>query len=121
MQTIYWIQRLGVIHTISWVVFGISCFILLICFFVLAEIDFDRTLKGYESAWKCVKILIRIVVPTLLLGIFIPSQEQLYVIYGVGGTIEYLKENDTAKQLPDKCINALDAWVDKITPKEEEK
>ena len=45
---------------------------------------------------------------------FIPSTEQLYMIYGVGGTIDYLKENPTAKELPDKCIKALDTWVDNL-------
>ena len=32
----------------------------------------------------------------------------------IGGTIDYIKSNDTAKQLPDKCIKALDKWADNI-------
>lgn len=47
-----------------------------------------------------------------LIAIAIPSKEQLYIIYGVGGTIDYIKENPTAKQLPDKCIKVLDKWAD---------
>ena len=34
------------------------------------------------------------------------------MIYGIGGTIDYIKSNDTAKQIPDKCINALDKFID---------
>lgn len=49
-----------------------------------------------------------------LVIVFVPSRSQLYIIYGVGGTIDYLKENPTAKELPDKCIKALDTWVDSI-------
>ena len=30
----------------------------------------------------------------------------------------YIKSNDTAKQLPDKCINALDKWVDSYVKEE---
>ena len=44
-------------------------------------------------------------------GLFIPSKKELYTIYGVGTTIDYLKENPTAQQLPDKCIKALDVWL----------
>ena len=28
--------------------------------------------------------------------------------------IDYIKSNETAKQLPDKCIKALDKWADNI-------
>lgn len=37
------------------------------------------------------------------------------LIFGIGGSIDYLKSNDVAKQLPDKCINAIDAWVSSLT------
>jgi hypothetical protein len=33
-------------------------------------------------------------------------------IYGIGGTIDYLKSNETAKRIPDKCIKALDLYID---------
>lgn len=121
METIYWIQRLGAIHTTSWIIFGISCIAVIVCIIVLAEIGFDRTVADYHTAIKGFKVSICVFALTLLLGIFIPSEKQLYAIYGIGGTIDYIKSNDTAKQIPDKCINALDAWVDKmITPKKEE-
>ena len=47
-----------------------------------------------------------------LIGIFIPSERQMYLIYGVGGTLDYLKENPTAQQLPDKYIKVLDKIAD---------
>lgn len=52
--------------------------------------------------------------PILLIGVavFTLSTKSMYMIYGVGGTIDYLKENETAKQLPDKVVMALDKWVD---------
>ena len=45
---------------------------------------------------------------SVLINLFIPTTNQALLIYGVGGTIDYIKSNDTAKQLPDKCIKALD-------------
>lgn len=32
---------------------------------------------------------------------------------GIGSTIDYIKENPIAKQLPDKCIKILNKWADK--------
>jgi hypothetical protein len=43
------------------------------------------------------------------------------MIYGVGGTIDYIKSNDKAKKLPDKCIEALDKYLDNINKEEKDK
>ena len=43
------------------------------------------------------------------------------MIYCVGGTIDYIKSNKTAKQLHDKCIKALDKYLDNITKEENKK
>lgn len=39
---------------------------------------------------------------------------------GIGMAIDYIKENDAVKNLPDKCINALEEWVDSIEEDKEE-
>lgn len=65
----------------------------------------------------------RSIIATLVLiviNIFIPTTNEALLIYGVGGTIDYIKSNNTAKQLPDKCVKALDKYLDNIN-KEEEK
>ena len=52
---------------------------------------------------------------SLVIGValvFIPSTKQAYVIYGVGGTIDYIKSNDKAMKLPDKVVDALDKWLE---------
>lgn len=41
------------------------------------------------------------------------------LIWGVGSTIDYIQDNETAKQLPDKCVNALDAWVESLSDDKE--
>ena len=43
------------------------------------------------------------------------------MIYGVGGTIDYIKSNGTAKQIPDKCVKALDKWVENLIKEENHK
>ena len=50
-----------------------------------------------------------------LLGVlFTPTTKEMYLIYGLGGTIDYIKSNDKAKQLPDKCIDALDKYIESL-------
>ena len=51
--------------------------------------------------------------------IFLRKNDAL-LIYGVGGTIDYVKSNETAKQLPDKYIKALDKWVDNLNEEKQE-
>lgn len=52
--------------------------------------------------------------------LFIPSQKSLLIIYGVGGTIDYLKENKDANKIPDKCIKALDKYLDDALKEDKE-
>ena len=33
------------------------------------------------------------------------------MIYGIGGTIDYIKSNDKSRQIPDKVINVIDKWL----------
>ena len=42
----------------------------------------------------------------------IPSEKKLYAIYGIGSTIDYIKSNDKAKELPDKAIDCIYKYLD---------
>lgn len=52
--------------------------------------------------------------------VFIPSPKSLLIIYGVGGTIDYLKENKDANKIPDKCIKVLDKYLDDALKEDKE-
>ena len=56
-----------------------------------------------------------------IMTIFIPSQKNLLIIYGVGGTIDYLKENKDANKIPDKCVKALDKYLDDALKEDKDK
>jgi hypothetical protein len=64
---------------------------------------------------KILKISTPILAICILIKIFVPTTKEALLIYGVGGTIDYVKSNPTAMKLPDKCVNALDKWVDSWT------
>ena len=126
MNEIYWITRLDAIcnflTAVTVVSFLISAFIAV--FVVCSRIEANNYKKGSEN-WNhymqkfkmflsYFKRFIFVIIIACLINFFIPTTNQALLIYGLGGTIDYIKSNDTAKQLPDKCIKALDKWVDSL-------
>jgi hypothetical protein len=51
---------------------------------------------------------------------FLPTTKEALMIYGLGGTIDYVKNNDKAKELPDKVVDALTRYVDTIAKEQQE-
>lgn len=110
MNTLYWITVLSNLNTLLIASLIISVFFT--CFGILSTVMADNFDEKDSIVIKLRNWGLIILVPSFLGVLFTPSEKQLYMIYGVGGTIDYLKENPTAKELPDKCIKALDTWVD---------
>lgn len=109
MNEIYWITRLDAIQTLAIIavfILGVFTF-LYILFWIMEDDEKDKS--------KFKKIILKfaayISIPVFLL-VFIPSKRDMLMIIGIGGTIEYLKSNDTAKELPDKVIMAIDKFLD---------
>lgn len=42
----------------------------------------------------------------------VPSEKKLYAIYGIGSTIDYIKSNDKAKEIPNKAIDCIYKYLD---------
>lgn len=123
MWELYFITRIGVINTLSVTLFAIAITLAVVSYLVLIIIcngDYS------EDAWqksKLRKFINSMVVISGISGVIFaitPTTDEAYLIYGVGSTIDYIQDNPKAKQLPDKCIDALDRWVDNIN-KEEKK
>lgn len=123
MEEIYWLQRLVRINTLMWICFGISLMVLITYLCIRMNIGsivyYDSEKRFVSSYGKIVRCTAIITFISLLFAILIPTTEEAYMIYGIGGTIDYLKENETAKQLPDKVINALDKWIDGLNEDKE--
>lgn len=116
MSTLYWINVLDNINFLFVLIFIVSLIFSVAS--VLANIacttdEISETLD-YKRFTKTKNWAYTLLIISTLIITFVPSKRELYIIYGVGGTIDYLKENPTAKELPDKCIKALDTWVDNL-------
>lgn len=117
MTELYWITRLDEINAIA----GISCTILFILLLIglickilhNANTDLSEFIVGDFLRKKIKTILILTIISGLAVT-FIPTSKDAYLIYGVGGTIDYVKNDSTAKELPHKAIEALDKWLETV-------
>ena len=113
MGEIYWITRFDPINTCATIFLVLSAivtaFFIISTLMAIAEEDSEKEINLCK---KCLKISSSILMVCILIEVFVPTTKQALLIYGVGGTIDYIKANPVAKQLPNKCVNALDKWVD---------
>ena len=132
MNEVYWITRLDAICNFLSAV-AVVCFMISVVTGIFAMCnkleadDYEEGGKYYNCHMQRFKIFLncfkRSIIVTLVLtviNIFIPTKNDALLIYGVGGTIDYIKSNETAKQLPDKYIKALDKWVDNLNEEKQE-
>ena len=63
--------------------------------------------------WRKCRIALFII--GVLGATFVPTKSDMLLILGVGTTIDYVQSNDTINKLPDKCVDALNAWVDSLS------
>lgn len=111
MSELYWLGVLGNLNDLGGVIAVLSflVFIALGFYFYLCS---EGDLEPSTFMKKMFKGSMFAIVLGVVMAIFIPSQKNLLIIYGVGGTIDYLKENKDANKIPDKCIKALDKYLD---------
>ena len=108
MSEIYWITRLDSING-ALVLFAIISLIVAFTAIIIWAIE-----DSYDDGLlikRAIRTSAAIFVTSILGLVFIPSTKDMLLIYGAGGSIEYIKNNDVVKQLPDKCIQAIDALL----------
>ena len=113
MWELYLLTRLGVIFPILIVIAIIAGIISAIAGLdILYECDAERSTKIFKRSAVALAI-------SVLGIIIIPTKQDIMLIYGVGTTLDYLQDNEKVQQLPDKCVDALDAWVESLSDKKE--
>ena len=126
MNEIYWITRLDAISDFLTIIAIVSFLISVVmaAFAMYNRFEADDYAEGgkyYNCYMQRFKIFLKyfkrsilVIIVSCVINVFIPTKNDALLIYGVGGTIDYIKSNDTAKQLPDKCIKALDKLVENL-------
>ena len=123
MNELYWIGRCAAVNEMAVIVLlagfvaaGILGFVVL---FGLIEEAFDT--EGWVNVRRWFKKIAVVCAISIAFYVFVPSQKEMYLILGIGGTIDYLQSNEKAGQIPDKCLDAIDAWVDALVEDEKSK
>ena len=126
MNEIYWIQRLDFINVLigTIIVIPITAIIGLLIATIILWID-SYNEDDIEQVRKTFKTLIITSLITLVVSLgygFIPTKEEMYEMYAIGGIIEYVRDSEDIKQLPDKTVETLNVFLDDyITDKKETK
>lgn len=75
-------------------------------------------MQGFKMFSNYSERFIFVTIIACLINFFITATNEALMVYGIGGTIDYIKSNKTAKQLPDKCVKALDKYLENLTKEE---
>lgn len=110
MNDLYWITVVGNIAFVlqmTWIVSLVAAFLSLFNWYIEKR-------EGDEDvvSLKWVKRLFACMIISMTINIFVPTTKDMLLIYGVGGTMDYLKSNEASKRIPDKCMKALEIFVD---------
>lgn len=118
MSEIYWITRLDTIQgfCIALLTIGVAC-IFIACLRTFCALECTEV--SITNKFKKIGIILTVIF--LPLTMFIPGSRDAMLIFGIGPTIDYVQSNETAKQLPDKCVEALDNWVESLISDENDK
>ena len=114
MNEIYWMTRLDSLKTLLGFIIAFAVVLAIVGFAIMMATysrDYESEKKAFKIGKRLTAIFGSIAITFGITNCFIPNTKEAYMIYGVGGTIDYVKSNETAKQLPDKCLQALDRYL----------
>lgn len=98
-MSLYWMLVLGNISFVCGLFAIILAVAIIVALIVVDDIEYAKSkFIGMSIAFAVL----------LLGGIFIPSTENLMKIYVVDNVVEYIENNDKARELPDKVIECCD-------------
>lgn len=112
MNEIYWISRLDYINSLFIalsIIFGTITIVGAFAYFICDDGDQgpDKAIlkRSYQRA-------LLFFLPSILTVIFLPTSKEAYMIWGIGGTIDYIRTNEVIQKLPDKTVQCLDKFID---------
>lgn len=114
MSELYWLGVLGNLNDLGGAIAVLSFLVFIALgfwFFLCSEDDLEPS----PFMKKMFKGSMFAIVLGVVMTIFIPSQKNLLIIYGVG------KENKDANKIPDKCVKALDKYLDDALKEDKDK
>lgn len=115
MLELYLVSVCGSLKILS-IVFSVFCGLLCIIFGISYCCTYDSNNYSNKEWSTFAKKVIKYSFPWFIvftfLAVFIPFKNEMLEIIGIGTIIDYVQSNDTLQQIPDKCIKALNLYID---------
>lgn len=129
MEEIYWLTRLDGVRTCltTFLVFSSIALIVFMFVRIITEQYAEAgSYPDYNNKWtKIASGWIKGLIPTVVLFsaslVFVPSTKEAFLIYGVGGAIDFVRSDDVAKKLPHKVVLAADKYLEELLSDESSK
>ena len=122
ISDMYWITRLSSIHNAFIFIFIIAVIVAVLTGIIVLSFCNDKDeYPCFKQVKKCFITAVMSVVFSGIGLVFVPKTNEALLIYGVGTTIDYVDNNETIKQLPDKAVQALDKYLDSLNKDGENK
>ena len=117
MSELYWIITLGNIGKAATVIvsFATVTFLILLLALMLCLSEYEETTIISKKITRCLKVDAVVLAISVGIAVFVPSTKELLAIYGIGGTLDYLRNNNEARRLPDKVVKAASIYLDKLS------
>ena len=118
-MSLYWFYVIGNLSCCVCILFWVSLVPLgVLCYNILfADYYGEEEKEGRHKNWcKGIAIFSSMM---LIASIFAISSEDLMKIYVVDNTVEYIGNNDKARELPDKVIECCDKLMNEYLDEEE--
>lgn len=112
MSDLILISILSNLATLFIIASVILAFVVLV--FTIMAIDTDVADED-DRKWaknKAIRFFISLVI-CLVFATLLPNKKEVYMIYGFGSVIDYVDNNETAKELPDKVVDIVDSYLTK--------
>lgn len=111
-MTIYLIQRLDGIQTLSALACLISGFVFVAgTLYAFGAVDQDF---GWDPKRSWVlKLSLCLLIPSLLVSVFVPTSKEAAAIY----LIPKIANNEKVQAIPSKLLTLADEWMDELRPK----
>lgn len=113
VEKIYWLTRLDVLNNGASgilafsIVYGIFIGIMLLMGKDLVE---ESTMKKLTQHLKYIYIPLAII--SGLVKAFVPTKEEMILIWAGGSTLDYVQENKELKEIPDKATKVIINYLD---------
>lgn len=118
MIEIYWLQRLANVAYVFngfFAIYLIAVISAILGYFIWCFFNYDTEAKFKELNKKILRKLKSFVIGfviVLVITIMLPTKQDMVEIIGIGGTIDYIHNNEKAQNLPDKVVNAIDRYLE---------